>query len=874
MRIKDYIEERKCTKSLAFQHMEPEDMSGILLARFFTELSDIVKDEAANRIITRDILGKIRIRVDAEYALMLSQFQAAWYGGEERRLAEHRELMNTFYKRFMDAFFMEYLLDTKVVSANQKHMLTVEEGGKVLYLEDTTHLILQKAGGYAALVFNGGKNFEKRSLNGKTPLTKVESDMRYAFLKVTLEEEYQGINIVSVFFQEGEKKGMVLDWVSNGTQQSNVFVMSFTGCYEDGKLDEELCLSNAESSLILYSQKGQTEKCRYCMHRPDCQMQTYSERRPAEKQQRDWSLPKYDEAQKQFVEFKEGEILVCAGPGSGKTASLVGRVCALAESGVPTERILLISYTEKAAGEIESRLFSKFSEDEMPRIGTLHSIAAEVERFYSRMYNLKPHKPLTDAKEKKLVKKVLDSYDRLLTGVDYRCYIKGRYSTVSVVFNGLKQLKKNPEKFFLKHSDYVEEEWRQLESDLEKFKEKGNYITYDEMITNACKILKKEQSIARYYHQKYEYIMVDEYQDINKEQEELIAILSQGNNLACIGDDDQAIYGFKGCSSAFMRAFLERHPHASMAKMQRNYRSTKNIVQFTNSILMGMDKSQRIGKIVEYSDYAVEGEKPALYADNDPETVDMLINKALKKGYCYDDIAVIATTNETLSALSDNLSAPTELASAYVINDFLFHVILNCVAVITGADSSVNPLIRLGLLFEKDEKWMSEAALRRKQNDEISELLDFARKMSDETPEHFVARLSAYLDMDESVSDKAMLDIAVNSEAETLEEFYQVLADMKLYEDNKKLEYPIHGRVTLITAHSCKGMEWPVVIVYDTEHFSGNVSENTDDSMDARLFYVAASRAKQSLVFLKREGSETIIDDNPLVEKKNERAVS
>ena len=136
-----------------------------------------------------------------------------------------------------------------------------------------------------------------------------------------------------------------------------------------------------------------------------------------------------------------------------------------------------------------------------------------------------------------------------------------------------------------------------------------------------------------------------------------------------------------------------------------------------------------------------------------------------------------------------------------------------------------------------------------------------------ETPKHFVARVAAYLDMDESSSEKEMVSLAESSVTESLMEFHALLSGMVLYGEDKKIEYPIKDRVTLITAHSSKGKEWPVVIVYDTESFKGKVSDDGNDSMDARLFYVSTSRAKKVLYYLKSPGTATIIDDCDLVYK-------
>ena len=220
--------------------------------------------------------------------------------------------------------------------------------------------------------------------------------------------------------------------------------------------------------------------------------------------------------------------------------------------------------------------------------------------------------------------------------------------------------------------------------------------------------------------------------------------------------------------------------------------------------------------------------------------------------------------NKDLIYLNDVLMAPTELASAYLINDFLYQVILNTLAIVLKADGTLNPYYRLGYAMEKDNTWFENVSKRRMPKDNVYEMMSFAQNLTDETPEHYVTRFSAFIGMDETDSETQILGIA--QQAETLFDLYQSMYDLRFYDDNKKVEYPIKDKITLITSHSCKGMEWKVVIVYDTEDFDAVVSTDGKNSMDARLFYVAASRAKERLYFLKREGSETIIDDAKCVQ--------
>lgn len=869
MRLEDYVEKKTCEESWNYRFLKPDDMTYINLSTFFKDLVSASYSIAKGRIITDVILSEVEEKANQLFLSFLNKIKDADCGGEipARR---KKQLFWCFYQRFMKQFYLELLKDSLIITSNLKvtNYLMDSDTKENLYTE--VHLVLHKNGGYNAVVLNGGKNSKGLSLNGRSSSTQIECSYKYAFIKANLEDTYPGINVSAVFFQEGESKGIINNWANAGKKESNHIKMNYSSYYENGELDKETLMSVAESVLDSKEKEPKNTKCRYCNKRKDCQMQSVSERRLPTERTGIWTMPTFDTVQKDFIFCNEKNILVCAGPGAGKTASLIGRIDALSNKGIPTEKICLITYTHKAADEIRHRLCNKYADDEMPRVDTLHSIAAEIDRIYAKLYKSKPHNVLDGAAEKELLKRVLNSYENKLTGVSYRSYDTGENSTVAIVVNRLADYRKDSNALFAKYKDFIPEEWEKLDRDFKVLADEYNYITYDEQISNACFILETNKNIATYYHQLYDYIMVDEYQDINEEQDRLITLLTGNNNLACIGDVDQAIYAFKGCSAQYMRDFSKRKADAVIKKMVTNYRSTRHLVNICNDVLKRMPKELRIEKLVDASVSSKEGVKPVLYEDNNPELIDCIIKGAIERGYKYEDIAVVSTTNKDLAILNDTLKAPTELASAFLINDFLFHVILNLGEIVLdeSRENITNSYVRLGYIFEENEEWLNSAYNGELPEGEVKNLVAFAKSLKDETPGHFVSRISAYLDMEESPSETEMLSQAMRI-PENLAEFIAKLRVMRLYGDTQKVDYPIEDKVTLITAHSCKGMEWKVVICLDTENYKDTVFEDKNSGFDLRLFYVTASRAKEELYFLKEMGTSSIIDSSPLVTKNS-----
>lgn len=870
MRTKEYVEQIICSKSMMFKGLEGDNGStNLLLHGLLTNIcyhaARVARrsEETGSKVVVPGCISELKTLADKEFLDMAGLIREENLNGK-RQTERTLDLIGAFYSRFME-WFLSFIMNAKILSVNANVTLPViDRSGERVILEDTVPLIIEKGGVPMALILNIGKNSAKLGLNARKAETKIENNFRYSVIKTSLEVLYPGINLVAVYFQEGENKGKISEWVVNNTTKTNVVFMPFEDCYEDGQFEENYCLSKAEAVLLAKAEKPTAEKCANCPHREDCLVQTYSDRKMVDKDELHlWQVPDYDKWQQAYVDYGEGKVLVLAGPGSGKTASSMGRVKALAGKGVPSEKILLVTYTEKAAGEMKARLRGHFPEDEMPKISTLHGIASEIINLYEKANDLPLSKPLSKYAEKKNIENVLNEMGEL-SGVSYRTYKGGKFNTVNTVYSGLNQMQEDREMFFSKHSEYVPSEWDELYERLEEQKRKKKYVSFDELLELAADILKLDNTIRTYYYNKYDYIIVDEYQDANAPQDRLVNAMNGKGNLACVGDDDQSVFRFNGSSPEYVHRFKERHPDADVLLLPVNYRTTRKLVEFNNHVLSLMDHSQRIDKQIQCGKYAEEGVCPIYVENNEPSTVDMIIQRYVEKGYAYSDIAVVATVNKSLIMLNDRMRTPTELASAYIVSDFLFNICKNLLSIVLKRDNERDALIRIGHLMEKDEEWFKQMYQGALSND-VHELIKYAEKMKGETPEHFVARMAVYFDLDESPSDDAVLSVARYTE--NLEELYEVMKDMLVYGDEKKVEYPIKDRVTLITAHSCKGKEWPVVILYDTDAYEGAISEDDKDSMDLRLFYVASTRAMKELCFMKNEDKECILDMTDLIEQ-------
>ena len=282
-------------------------------------------------------------------------------------------------------------------------------------------------------------------------------------------------------------------------------------------------------------------------------------------------------------------------------------------------------------------------------------------------------------------------------------------------------------------------------------------------------------------------------------------------------------------------------------------------------------QNERIEKHIVAANNIV-GSKIPLIEGNTVEDVSEAIRDALGKGYHYSDIAIIATKNSDLEMLHEKLTQPTTLASAYVINDFLFNVIFYLLGIVFNLFPGFNAYSALGLLMEMPEEWFLHAKQsingQNTLNDAVFSLISYAESIKNTDSTRFIARIAAYLDLDESVSEKTMLSLAEQGNISSLQELFFTCQDMVEFNDDSKLEYPSDNNILLITAHSSKGKEFPVVILYDTHAYQGHIAhDDTISSVDRRLLYVSVSRAQNMLYLLKETGSKSLLDDSAYVTK-------
>ena len=289
-------------------------------------------------------------------------------------------------------------------------------------------------------------------------------------------------------------------------------------------------------------------------------------------------LTNLNELQKKAVLHQEGPCLVIAGAGSGKTKVLTTRIANLIESGVPSYQILAITFTNKAAKEMRDRL-ETLAKDNKAFVGTFHSFGLRVIRENVNALGMTSNFTILDSDDvTSLVKKILKEkgYD---TKEVSPSYIKNR---ISFIKNEM-LTDAEVEKFFQSEIEKIAYEiYKEYNIKLKK----NNSVDFDDLLRIPVLLFQNHPDILEFYQNKYQYILIDEYQDTNEVQYKLVKLLSKKyQNLFVVGDPDQSIYQFRGANYKNILNFERDYPNTVVIPLEDNYRSTKMILDAANSVI-------------------------------------------------------------------------------------------------------------------------------------------------------------------------------------------------------------------------------------------------------------------------------------------------
>ena len=597
--------------------------------------------------------------------------------------------------------------------------------------------------------------------------------------------------------------------------------------------------------------------------------------------------------QKEAVLHTEGPLLILAGAGSGKTRVLTHRIAYLIEEKeVNPWNILAITFTNKAAGEMRERVDSLVGFGaESIWVSTFHSTCVRILRRYIEHLGYTTSFSIYDSDDQKtLMKQVFKTLD-----IDTKQY---KERSVLGIISSAKDKLISLEEFLLNAGqDFRQKKVGEIYREYQNQLKKNNALDFDDLIVKTVELFQNDSQILDYYQERFRYIMVDEYQDTNTAQFKLISLLaSKYGNLCVVGDDDQSIYRFRGADIENILSFEQTFPGARVIKLEQNYRSTQNILDAANGVI----RHNRGRK--EKSLWTANGTGDEILFkqfDDARDEADYIARQIRDSEFSYQDQAVLYRTNAQSRLLEERCifyNVPYRLVGgvnfyqrkeikdilAYLktvangVDDLSVLRIINVPKRGIGATSmgrvtmfasehgmSLYSALRearmvpgLGKAVEKIGRFISQMECFRAmaQSEEYS-IQDLIEAILEETGYEEELKAEGEIEAETRMENiQELINKAAayeeDSQHPSLDEFLEQVALVADIDNVDSSE----DRVTLMTLHSAKGLEFPKVYLAGMEDglFPGMMAVSSDDPTDMeeerRLCYVGITRAKKELV--------------------------
>lgn len=639
-----------------------------------------------------------------------------------------------------------------------------------------------------------------------------------------------------------------------------------------------------------------------------------------------------NEMQQLAVDTTEGPLLILAGAGSGKTTVLVNRVEHIISSHLATPwQVLAITFTNKAAGELRERLVSAIGEEANDIWAyTFHSCCSRILRRFGEKIGYTNHFTIYDTDDSRRVmkqcQKQLGIEDKLINHKSILAEIsRAKDSLISP-----EEYKQTAQNDFRKSK--IAECYELYQAQLKK----SDAMDFDDIIFNTVKLLEENEDVRNLYQTQFKYVMVDEYQDTNHAQYVLTSLLADKyKNICVVGDDDQSIYRFRGATIENILSFENHYKGAKVIRLEENYRSTQNILDGANAVIShnknrkGKTLFTRSGsgdKIV-YKTVMSESEESQYIIDE--------IVKNVNNGMKYSDHAILYRMNAqsrnlevmlTKSGISHRIIGGHRFFDRKEIKDIVSYLAVinnpsdnvrlqriinvpkraigdtmfaNVLEIGAGLGMSAFEVCERADEFQKTSRSASKLMNFTKMirdfqeciengmglNDLLQEVLDVTKYLDylQEEPETYEDRIN-------NIKELSSMFIKYEEESEdaNLSEFLEdvaLISDIDSYNEDE-------DAVVLMTLHSAKGLEFPVVFIPGMEEgiFPGNQSMFSEEDLEEerRLAYVGITRAKKKLYLISsqqrmlygqtsrnmpsrflREIPSSVIDDQSVVARRS-----
>ena len=597
--------------------------------------------------------------------------------------------------------------------------------------------------------------------------------------------------------------------------------------------------------------------------------------------------------QREAVQHVEGPLLVLAGAGSGKTRVITHRIAHLmTEHRVPGWAILAVTFTNKAAGEMRDRVRSLAGgiSGENPTVSTFHSFCVRLlRREGAPLASLRPgfttrFTIYDDDDQLAILKSVYKS-----AGLDDKFL---QYRAALARISHAKSHQQSPDEMARAATDPVSERLAVVYEKYEARLRESNALDFDDLLLEAVRLLRHDAPTRERLNRRYEFVMVDEYQDTNRSQYELMRLLTeQRRNICVVGDEDQSIYGWRGANIRNILDFERDFPGATIIRLEQNYRSTKNILEAANGVVA--NNTERIGKSLWTE--SETGEKITLYEAPDSENEALYIADTIENRLAHnpqDRVAVLYRTNAQSRQIEEALR---RYGRKYVVvGGFSFYQraevrdILSYLKVLVSPQDSIS-LLRI---INVPARGIGRTTVEQIERYAIEHELSLWPALVEMLGQHaFPPRAESSLAAFHRMIEELMAGVESRPVSETLQVIFDRTGYRKMLEEENTEEsrarlgnldellnaaadasergeglrdFLDHAAlvsdadsaderapVSLLTMHNAKGLEFPVVFVAGLEEglfpHSRSLDSATAMEEERRLCYVGMTRAETKL---------------------------
>lgn len=552
----------------------------------------------------------------------------------------------------------------------------------------------------------------------------------------------------------------------------------------------------------------------------------------------------------------EGQYLVIAGAGSGKTRTVVYRTAFMIEKGIAEENILMLTFTKKAALEMKERLESILGKKEIKvSVSTFHSLCAELLIKYKNIFGIDKLNIIDENRNRAVISLLIREYSLKNKG-DFLSEKR-----VVEIFGAARSRKKDISEFLNEKEKAYLEDLEFLKIKYRRFKKEFQMYDFEDLIEKVLRKLKADKIFLGILREKYKYVIVDEYQDTNSIQKELLKTLIGANgNIMAVGDDYQSIYGFRGADFENILRFGKDFPRSQMIKLEKNYRSSDEIIEYTNKI--SKDFLLKYNKNVKGTKRRGENPHTASFLNEEKqgEFICRKIEELKEKGIPYEEMAILYRNKYIVYKLKKimkeknipfNLQEEREISFGSPID-----IYLKMLEVWNDKDD----ILKWEELVKILPRSYSYSVLNiMKRKDTENKVLSKIIKISDKITDYSLSEIL-------NKCEKLVLEIIREKTIFTIEEVEMLQKVKGSIKENKNLEMYIKelknileregkiikNKVSLLSVHSSKGLEWEAVFIPTLLEgvFPSSIGEEKNLEEEKRLFYVACSRGKNYLYLL------------------------